>query len=236
MSSLVQNWQLLMEWSPRLLQGFVASLQIAALGYSLGLLIGLCGAFAKLYGNPTVRDLATVYTTVIRAIPELVLLLLLYYAGPALLNQLLSHFGQGPLDISGFATGVLVIGMVQGGYSTEVIRGAIQAIPVGQFEAARAIGLSRLQTLRRITLPGMLPYGLPGLSNLWLIATKDTALLAVVGFTELTLATRQASGATRSFFLFYLAAGFLYLLATLVSWLGIRQLQARIDRGKERSV
>ncbi|MDI9409244.1 MAG: ABC transporter permease subunit [Candidatus Pacebacteria bacterium] len=229
------SWLLLVEWSPPLLRGFLASLQIAALGYSLGLMIGLTGAFSKLYGNPVVRDLAEVYTTLIRAIPELVLLLLLYFAGPALINQLLTHFGRVPIDISGFAAGVLVIGIVQGGYSTEVIRGAIQAIPSGQFEAARAIGLSRGQILRRVTLPGMLPYGLAGLSNLWLIATKDTALLAVVGYTELTLATRQAAGATRSFFLFYSAAGFLYLLATFASWMVIRRLQARIDRGQERS-
>ena len=224
---------LIILWSPQILKGFVASLQIAICGYSFGLMIGFSGALTKLYAGPVARDLAELYTTIIRAIPELVLLLLFYFAGPALLNNLLVHLSLETIDVSGFTTGVFVIALVQGGYSTEVIRGAILSIPPGQFEAARAIGLSNIQTLRRVTVPGMLPYGLSGLSNLWLTATKDTALLAVVGFTELTMATRQVSRSSHSFFLFYFVAGFLYLLATFVSWLIIHYLQKRADRGLE---
>ncbi|MGL4405312.1 MAG: ABC transporter permease subunit, partial [Notoacmeibacter sp.] len=87
------------------------------------------------------------------------------------------------------------------------------------------------QVLRRITLPGMLPHAIPGLSNLWLIATKDTALLAVVGFTELTLATRQAAGTTKAYMLFFLAAGALYLLLTLVSNIAIYYIEKRARKG-----
>jgi polar amino acid transport system permease protein len=218
-------------WGGVLLAGFAASLQLAVGGFGLGLVIGIGGAFGKLYGGPILRDLLEVYTTVIRAVPELVLILLLYYAGTDAVNSLLMLVGLPRVDISGLAAGIFVIGVVQGAYSTEVLRGAIKAIPPGQIEAARAYGMSPFKTLRRITLPAMLPYAIPGLSNLWLIATKDTALLAVVGFSELTLVTRQAAGATKAYMLFYCAAGVLYLTLTLVSNRVIGHIERRARRG-----
>lgn len=218
-------------WGGNLLRGLGNSLQIAAGGFGLGLLLGTGGAWGKLYGGPLTRDLLATYTTAVRAIPELVLILLLYYAGTDLVNQLMAWLGRDPVDISGLAAGIFVIGVVQGAYSTEVIRGAILSIPLGQLEAASAYGLSASQVLRRITLPAMLPYAIPGLSNLWLIATKDTALLAVVGFSELTLETRQAAGGTKHYLLFYCAAGVLYLLVTLVSNVVIGIIERRARRG-----
>ncbi|MGB8818702.1 MAG: ABC transporter permease subunit, partial [Rhizobiaceae bacterium] len=180
-------------WGGNLLRGLVHSLEIALGAYAIGLVLGTLGASAKLYGGPVARDVAEAYTTIVRAVPELVLILLLYYAGTSLINDMLASMGRAPIDISGLAAGIGVLGIVQGAYHTEVLRGAILSLPPGQIEAARAYGMSPWQTLRRITLPGMLPYALPGLSNLWLVVTKDTALLAVVGFNELTLETRQAA-------------------------------------------
>jgi polar amino acid transport system permease protein len=218
-------------WGAVLLAGFVNSIYIAIGGYTLGLVIGLLGAAGKLHGGLVMRDLLEVYTTVVRAVPELVLILLLYYAGTDALNVLLRMLGFAQVDISGLAAGILVIGVVQGAYSTEVIRGAIKAVHVGQMEAGRAYGMGPLQIFRRITIPAMLPHALPGLGNLWLIATKDTALLAVVGFTELTLATRQAAGATKHYMTFYLAAGVLYLALSILSGIIIRMMEARYRRG-----
>lgn len=218
-------------WGGVLLAGFLNSIQIAIGGYGLGLLIGIAGAFGKLYGGPILRDLLEIYTTIIRAVPELVLILLLYYAGSDAVNALLSLVGLPTVTISGLVAGIFVIGVVQGAYSTEVLRGAILAVPPGQIEAARAYGMSPLLALRRVTLPAMLPYAIPGLSNLWLIATKDTALLAVVGFSELTLVTRQAAGSTKAYMLFFLAAGLLYLLLTLFSNVVIGIIERRARRG-----
>lgn len=218
-------------WGGVLLVGFLHSLQLAFGGYILGILIGVGGAFGKLYGGPILKDLLEVYTTVIRAVPELVLILLLYYAGTDALNALLDLMNMPLVDISGLVAGIFVIGVVQGAYSTEVLRGAIKAVPPGQIEAARAFGMSPLKVMRRVTLPAMLPYAIPGLSNLWLIATKDTALLAVVGFSELTLVTRQAAGSTKAYMLFFLAAGALYLMLTLVSNVVIGIIERRSRRG-----
>lgn len=218
-------------WGGVLLQGFAQSLQLAVGGYGLGILIGIGGAFGKLYGGPILRDLLEVYTTVIRAVPELVLILLLYYAGTDAVNALLSLAGLPTVDISGLVAGIFVIGVVQGAYSTEVLRGAIKAVPPGQIEAARAYGMSPVKVMTRVTLPAMLPFAIPGLANLWLIATKDTALLAVVGFSELTLVTRQAAGTTKAYMLFFCAAGVLYLLLTLVSNVVIGIIERRARRG-----
>jgi polar amino acid transport system permease protein len=210
------NWSLLAleppGWGGVLLRGLMNSIEIAIGGYAFGLMLGIGGACGKLYGGPITRDLMECYTTIVRAVPELVLILLLYYAGTDALNYVLAL-------------------VVQGAYTTEVLRGAIKAVPAGQIEAARAYGMSPYKVMTRVTLPAMLPYAIPGLSNLWLIATKDTALLAVVGFSELTLVTRQAAGSTKAYLLFFCAAGALYLMLTLVSDVIIRIIERRARRG-----
>lgn len=203
---------------------------IAIGAFGIGILLGIAGAFGKLYGGPVLRDLLELYTTVMRAVPELVLILLLYFAGTDLINRLLEVLGYQRIDINGLVAGICVLGIVQGAYSTEVIRGAILSIPQGQIEAARAYGMSVGLMLRRITLPAMLPFAIPGLANLWLIATKDTALLAIVGFNELTQETRTAAGTTKAYFTFFAAAMVLYLLITLVS----NVIIARIERWSRR--
>lgn len=218
-------------WGGNLLRGLMNSLLIAAGAFSIGIAIGIGGAFGKLYGGPVVRDLLEVYTTIVRAVPELVLILILYFAGTDLINRLLEAFGYARVDINGLIAGICVLGVVQGAYSTEVIRGAILAIPQGQIEAARAYGMSARLMLRRITLPAMLPFAIPGLANLWLIATKDTALLAIVGFSELTLETRTAASTTKAYFTFFLAAGALYLLITLFSNVIIARIEKWARRG-----
>ncbi|WP_436119461.1 ABC transporter permease [Phyllobacterium sp. LjRoot231] len=218
-------------WGANLLRGLVRSLQIAFGSFGMGLIIGTLGAYGKLYGGPIVRDLAAIYTTLVRAIPELVMILLLYYAGTDLINRILEGMGYQRVDISGLVAGIVVLGFVQGAYATEVLRGAIKSIPQGEIEAARAYGMPPTLMMRRITLPAMLPHALPGLANLWLISTKDTALLAVVGFSELTLETRQAAGTTKAYMTFYLAAGGLYLLITLFSNVMLEWVERRARRG-----
>lgn len=213
-------------WGGNLLRGLVHSLEIALGAFGLGLAIGLGGAYGKIYGGPVLRDILAVYTTVVRAVPELVLILILYYVGTDLINKAAEAVGYGRVEISGVAAGIWVLGVVQGAYATEVLRGAIKAVPIGQIEAARAFGMPPLLLLRRVTIPAMMAFAIPGLANLWLIATKDTALLAVVGFNELTQETRQAASSTRAYFTFFFAAGALYLMVTLASG----RLFARIER------
>ena len=219
-------------WGANLLRGLVNSLKIAFGAFGFGLLIGLFGAYGKLYGGPVIRDLLAIYTTVIRAVPELVLILILYYVGTDLINKAAGAMGYGRIEISGVVAGIWVLGVVQGAYSTEVLRGAIKAVPPGQIEAARAFGMPPMMIMWRVTIPAMMSFATPGLANLWLIATKDTALLAIVGFSELTLETRQAASSTRAYFTFFLAAGGLYLMVTLCSGVVFGWIEKWARRGQ----
>jgi polar amino acid transport system permease protein len=227
----------LLAWSPpgwgfNLFNGAIATLKISALAYLLGLVIGLFGAMGKLSGGKLTRRILDGYTTIVRSVPELLLIVILYYTGTSALNNLLVSIGYGPIRIDGFIAAVAVLGVVQGAYSTEVLRGAIQAIPIGQIEAAKAYGMPPLLLFRRITLPAMLPFAIPGLSNLWLNATKDSALISVVGYLELTKITQQAAGGTKWYFMFYTVAGAIYLLISLVSLKAFGMLDNYVRRGQ----
>jgi polar amino acid transport system permease protein len=173
----------------------------------------------------------SIYTTFVRASPSLILILLVYYAGTDVLNRTLAAYGFTAVRVSGFAAAVGVLGFIQGAYATEVLRAAIQAIPAGQIEAARAFGMTPWLRLRRIVLPAMLPLAVPGMANLWLIVTKESSLIAVVGYTELLLATKQAAGNTKLYLIFYTAAALGYLIITLVSNWGFKRAETYYRRG-----
>ena len=234
------HWTDLLAWDPpgwgrNLFNGVISTLQISFLAYALGLIIGLLGARGKLSGGKVTRRLLDWYTTIVRSVPELLLIVILFYTGTQGFNALLATFGYGPVRVNGFIAAVAVLGVVQGAYSTEVLRGAIKAIPIGQIEAGRAYGMSPFLLFRRITLPAMLPYAIPGLSNLWLNATKDSALISVVGYLELTKITQQAAGGTKWYFTFYMAAAAIYLLISLVSLQGFGMLVRYVRRGQPKA-
>ena len=227
----------LLAWSPpgwgrNLFHGALSTLQISFLAYAMGLVIGLFGASGKLSGGKVVKRILEIYTTLVRSIPELLLIVILFYTGTQGINALASAIGLGRIEINGFIAAVAVLGVVQGAYSTEVLRGAILAIPIGQIEAAKAYGMPRFLMFRRVTLPAMLPFAIPGLSNLWLNATKDSALISVVGYLELTKITQQAAGQTKTYFLFYSVSACIYLAISLVSLYGFGLLEARVRRGQ----
>jgi polar amino acid transport system permease protein len=219
-------------WGDNLLRGLLRTLEVAVVAYSLGLAIGLLGAFGKVHGGTWLRRALDLYTMLFRALPELVLILLLFYAGPDLLNRFLESLGYARVEVSGFAAGVIALGIVQSAYSMEVIRGAILAVPAGQIEAGAAFGMSFWQSQRRIVIPGMIPSATPGLANLWLIVTKDTALLAVISYNELAKETQQAAESTQYHLQFFLAAALIYLALSLVSTVIIRRIEERFRRGQ----
>lgn len=219
-----------------ILQGALLTVGVSLAALVVAILLGLVGAVAKLSGRRPLVWLATVYTTVVRGVPELVLMLLIFYGGTIGLNHLLEAMGsRRTVDINPFAAGVLTIGFIYGAYMTETFRGAILAIPRGQMEAAWAFGMGPVRTFLRITAPQMVRYAIPGFTNNWLVLIKATALVSLIGLHEMTYLAKQASAATREPFTFFLFAAGLFLVYTSVSLWALRWVNRRFSLGIKRA-
>ena len=176
--------------------------------------------------------IANIYTTVIRGVPELLVIYLFFFGGSGAIMFVASMFGYNDyIEINAFVTGSFAIGIISGAYSTEVFRGAIQSIDEGQFEAAKVLGFSKFKQFYKIVLPQMLRLAIPNLSNVWQITLKDTSLISVTGLVEIMRQSYIAAGSTRDPLFFYSFAAVLYLLLTFVSMKLINKLEVKYSRG-----
>ena len=204
------------------------TIAVSVCAFFAGLLFGLIGAVAKLAGGPVLRAVAAGYTTVLRGIPDLLVIYLFYFGGSAAMTQVAAWLGgSGFFGLNGFMVGVLAVGIVSGAYQTEVLRGAFHAIPRGEVEAARVSGMGRGRMVWRITGPLALRTALPGMGNVWQMVLKESALISVTGLVDLMRQTEVAADSTSLPFAFYAAAAVLYLTLTTAS--------AALFRGAERS-
>jgi arginine/ornithine transport system permease protein len=217
---------------PSILEGMLLTMAVALCSLAIALIFGLLGAAAKLSKSRSLVWLATTYTTIIRGVPDLVLMLLIFYGGQIFVNSMAAKLGYaGYIDINPFIAGVLTIGFIFGAYLTETFRGAIMAIPAGQREAGIAYGMTKLQAFMRITLPQMVRLAIPGFKNNWLVLVKSTALVSVIGLSDMLQRAGMAAGTTREPFTFYAAVAFLYLIITAVSIVLLDALEKRYSLG-----
>ncbi len=216
-----------------LLLGAGVTVLLALASCAVGLVLGLIGATAKLSPFWLARGIAEAYTTVIRGLPELLVVLIIYFGSSGLLTAMAGWFGHdGFVELGPFAAGTVALGLTFGAYATEVFRGAMLAIPRGQIEAATALGMSGWLAFRRILLPQVWRVALPGLGNLFLVLLKDTSLVSVIGLEELMRQSQIAVGFTREPFTFYVAAAVLYLVMTAVAMVGVQWAERRSRRGE----
>ncbi len=219
-----------------LLEGARLTVLVGFASMVIAVFLGLIGAWGKLARSRIAQVAASTYTTVIRGIPELVLILLVYYGVPTLIQDIIAAAGREIIvDLNPFTAGVATIGFIYGAFATEVFRGAYLAIPKGQIEAARAMGMSPALTFRRITLPQMWRFALPGLGNVWMVLIKATALISVIQLPELMRNADIASRATRMPFTFYFAASLLYLVITIASMILQQKAEVWANRGVRRA-
>ena len=228
---------MLQGYGTSLLTGAGLSIAVAFASLAIASVLGVAGAMAKLSRNRFLRRAAQVYTTVVRGVPDLVMMFLVFYGGQLLLNKLADRFRWDDVTIDPFVAGTLTIGFIFGAYMTEIFRGAFLAVPAGQREAALAYGMTPAQALRRVVGPQMLRHALAPLSNTWLVMVKSTALVSLIGLSDLMQRAKNGGSATQQPFVFFLAAGAMYLVFTSVSellfaWLrrryavGVRQVRA----------
>lgn len=216
---------------PMILDGMLLTVEVALLSLLIAVILGLLGALAKLSNSKIARTLATVYTTIIRGIPDLVLMTLVFFGGQILLNNIGDSLGWEYIDISPFIAGTLTIGFIFGAYMTETFRGGILAVSRGEIEAALAFGMSKRKVFIRITLPLMVRHALPGFGNNWMVLAKTTALVSVIGLHDMVYNAGVAGGSTRQPFTFYLVVAMLFLCITGLSDLGLRWANRRYSIG-----
>ncbi len=218
-----------------MLAGTLMTIKLALSALCLGLVLGLLGALAKTSPHKPLQWLGGTYSTLVRGIPELLWVLLIYFGTVNLMRSIGEAIGVPSLELSAFAAGTIALGLCFGSYATEVFRGAILAIPRGHREAGQALGLSKGRTFWRIILPQMWRIALPGLGNLFMILMKDTALVSVIGLEELMRRSQIAVTSSKEPFTFFLVAAFIYLGLTVVAMTAMYFIERRASRGFVRS-
>ena len=206
-----------LKYLPTILEGTVLTAALAILSLVVATAMGLLTAMVKMNGSQISRTVAGGYTTIVRGCPELVLIMLVYYGGQIGINQLTRAVGLGYLEIPAFVAGFITIGLIYGAYMSETFRGAYMSIPRGQIEAAVASGMSRSTIFRRITLPQLMSYALPGYSNNWQVLLKATALVSVIGLEDMVRSADIAGRTSREPFTFFAVVLVIYLIFTAMS-------------------
>lgn len=211
------------------------TLELALFSVLLSVVIGLMGAGGKLSSNRLVSGLFECYTTLIRGVPDLVLMLLIFYGLQITLNSITESLGFVQIDIDPLSAGVITLGFIYGAYFTETFRGAYMAVSKGQIEAATAFGFTSSQIFRRIMFPAMMRYALPGIGNNWQVILKATALVSILGLNDVVKATQLAGKGTYQPFFFALVAGAIYLFFTTLSNGVLWWLERRYSHGVKRA-
>ncbi|MCX5544152.1 ABC transporter permease subunit [Paraburkholderia sp. CNPSo 3076] len=223
---------MLAAYFPSLVHGASVTLALAFLALTIGLPVGLAAAFCGLSGKRFLRGLADGYTLLNRGVPDLVLLLLVFYSLPDALNRLLALLNVDlHLDFDPFVSAVVTLGAISGAYMSQTFRAAFLGVPRGQYESGLSMGMSKFNVAYRILLPQMFRIALPGLTNNWLVLLKATALASLIGLHDLMFSARGASESTSLPFTFYAAAGFLYLAGTWASVFALRLLHQHLSKG-----
>ncbi|MBS0970281.1 amino acid ABC transporter permease [Chimaeribacter arupi] len=223
-------------YSQLILQGALVTLELALSSVLLAVVIGLAGAGGKLSHHRLLRGFFNAYTTLIRGVPDLVLMLLIFYGLQIALNSLTELAGMAQINIDPLTAGVITLGFIYGAYFTETFRGAFMAVPRGQIEAATAYGFSGAQIFRRILFPAMMRFALPGIGNNWQVILKATALVSLLGLNDVVKATQLAGKGTYQPFFFAMVAGAVYLIFTTLSngvlWWLARRYSLGVKRGE----
>jgi His/Glu/Gln/Arg/opine family amino acid ABC transporter permease subunit len=216
---------------PLLVQGLGVTIGVAVLALALATALGALAAAARLGGGPVSRGAAAAYTTAVRGIPDLVTILIVYFAGQRAVNAAAAAVGLEGVELSIFWAGVLAIGFIYGAYMAETFRGAYQSVPRGQIEAAVALGLSRRRMFWRIIVPQTMRLALPGYANVWQVLVKSTAVVSVIGLSDLVGLALKVGRRERDPFTFLVVVLVAYLLITAVSGWAFQRAERRLARG-----
>ena len=219
-------------WGDELFFATLMTIAVSITAMKIGFIFAALITKLKLSNNKFLNSIGNAYTTVIRGVPELLVIYLFFFGGSGAIMFVASIFGYNDyIEINAFLTGSFSIGIISGAYSTEVFRGALQSIDKGQFEAAKVLGFNKYIYFFKIILPQMLRLAIPNLSNVWQITLKDTSLISVTGLVEIMRQSYIAAGSTRDPLFFYSFAAVLYLMLTFLSMQLLNRLETKYSKG-----
>jgi len=220
-------------WGDEIAQGVLVTISLALVTLPFGLILGFFIALAKQSREPSLRMAANIYTTIFRGLPELVTLFIVYYGFQIAIRNLLQSMGFDVyFEINSFAAGVFALSLVFSSFASEAFLSAFKGIPQSQYEGGYALGLSHGKTMRLVILPQLIRLALPALGNLWLVLLKDTALVSVIGLTDLMRQSGMAARITKEAFLFFGLACLIYLVLAMISSVGLTRIEAWSKRGE----
>ncbi|MEO9649236.1 MAG: ABC transporter permease [Roseobacter sp.] len=222
----------LVGWWDDYFWGSVVVAQVFICSLVLMVIFGLIGAAAKLSDNVIAQKLANGYTIVFRGTPEILVILLLYFGSAIALTSIAQIFNPETkfLDVPPFWAGTIAIALIVGSYATETFRGAFLGVNPGSIEAARALGMSNVQTFIYVRTPEMWRLALPAFGNHMLSLIKDTALISIIGLNETLFVAKQAIGTTGEPFTMYIVVGLIYLAFSTVITLTVMALEHYANR------
>lgn len=219
-------------YTGQIVAGLLTTVEVGLCSLVMATLLGFIAALAAVSQHPVAHRLTGMYSSVIRGIPDLLLMLILFYGGQIAVNKIVEALGiETRIELNQFVSGVITLGIIYGAYFMETFRGALQAIPPGQAEAARAFGMPAFKVSTRILLPQMIRFALPGFTNNWLVVSKATALVSVIGLQDMMYRAKLAGAASREPFTWLLLAGALYLLITSLSLMVLKLVERRFSLG-----
>jgi len=214
-----------------LLDGMFVTLKLSLSALAISVVIGLLMAVAKQSKSRLLGSLASCYTTIIRGVPDIALMLLIFFSLQIGLNSVTDSFGFSQINVDPFSAGVVAIGLIYGAYFTETFRGAIIAVAPGQLEAAKSYGFSAWNSFRLILFPQLMRFALPGVANNWLVMVKATALVSMVGLSDITKGAQDAGKGSGHMLPYLCIAALFHLAVTGVSGLVLWWLKNHYSMG-----
>ena len=219
-------------WGDEFLIATLMTLLVSIMSMGLGLFLAILTVWAKLIQNRISRFFANFYTTVVRGVPELLVIYLIFFGGNAVVMKIAKIFGyNGYIELNAFTIATIAIAVISATYSSEVLRAAFLSISKGQIEAAKSIGMNKYSIFVKVIAPQVIRHALPGIGNVWQITLKDTSLISVTGLVEIMRQSRISSNVEHSPLTFLLTAAILYLCLTTFSGRFFKYLEINYSKG-----
>ncbi len=221
--------------TPLLWEGAAFTIKVSLISLLIGMFLGLIACLMQLSKSKILKALSGVYIWIIRGTPMMVQAMLVYFGIPQIANLIIKAMADGGFferfTLSPMSAAIITLSLNAGAYLAEIFRSGIQAVPKGQTEAARSLGLTKFKTMQKIVLPQAFKIVVPALVNQFIITIKDTSILSIIGLSEIVNKAGVYAGSTYQYFETYMYAALFYLVITSILMAVSKAIERRLNRG-----